>query len=73
MISLFLLLLNHHHMIGIFLNAILGCFKHSMQLNHGLLHVIHMKVHNEWLIAHQERLENHVSSQVILEFTTNLS
>jgi hypothetical protein len=71
-LSLFLLLLNHHHMIGVLLNAILECFKHSMQLGHGLLHVIHMKVHNEWLIAHRERLENNVSSQVILELATKI-
>jgi hypothetical protein len=47
MIPLFLLLLNHHHIIGVLLNAILGCFEHPMQLSHGLLHYIHMKVHNE--------------------------
>jgi hypothetical protein len=71
MLPLFLLLLNHHHMIGVF-NAIIDCFKHPMQLNHGLLHAIHMKVYYERLIAHRERLENHVSSQFILEFTTKL-
>jgi hypothetical protein len=53
-------------MIGCFLNAILSCFKYPMQLNHDLLDTIHMKVHNEQLIACRERLENHVSSQVIL-------
>jgi hypothetical protein len=31
-----------------------------------------MKVHNELLIAHRERLENHVSSQVILDLATKL-
>jgi hypothetical protein len=46
-LPLFLLLLNHHHMIEGFLNAILGCFKHLMHLSHGLHHTIHMKVHNE--------------------------
>jgi hypothetical protein len=46
-LSLFLLLLNHHHMIGVLLNAIPVCFEHPMQLSHILLHVIHMKVHNE--------------------------
>jgi hypothetical protein len=30
-----------HHMIGIFLYAIHGCFKHPKQLSHSLLHVIH--------------------------------
>jgi hypothetical protein len=65
----FLLLLNHHHMIGVFLNIILDCFTHPMQLSHNFLHAIHMKVHNERLIARQERLENPVSSQVILELT----
>jgi hypothetical protein len=34
MLPLFLLLLNHHHMIGVLVNAILGCFKHPMQLSH---------------------------------------
>jgi hypothetical protein len=43
-----------------------------MQLSHGLLHDIHMKVHNERLIAHRERLENHISSQVIVDLTTKL-
>jgi hypothetical protein len=71
-LPLFLLLLNHHHMIGVFLNAILVYFKHPMQLGHGLLYVIHMKVHNERLIARLERLENQVSSQVILELATKL-
>jgi hypothetical protein len=71
-LPLFLLLLNHHHMIGFFLNAVLACFKRPMQLNHGLLHAIHMNVHNEWLIAHRERLENHVRSLVILELATKL-
>jgi hypothetical protein len=33
-----------------FLNAIIGCFKHPMQHSHDLLHAIHMKVYNEWLI-----------------------
>jgi hypothetical protein len=66
------MLLNHHYMIGVLLHAILGCFKHPMQLSHDLLHAIHMKVHNERLIAHRERLENHVSSQVILEILTRL-
>jgi hypothetical protein len=71
-LHLFLLLLNHLHMIENFLNAILGCFKHPMHLSHNFLHAIHIKVYNERLIAHRERLENHVSSQVILEFTTKL-
>jgi hypothetical protein len=72
-LPLYLFLLNHHQMIVVLLNAILGCFKHSMQLSHGLLYAIHMKVHNELLIAHREQLENHVSSQVILELATKLS
>jgi hypothetical protein len=46
-LPLFLLLLNYHHMIEVFLNAILSFFGHPMQLSHDLLHVIHMKVHNE--------------------------
>jgi hypothetical protein len=33
---------------------------------------IHMKVHDEWLIARRERLKNHVSSQVILDLATKL-
>jgi hypothetical protein len=57
-------------MIGVFLNAILTCFKHPMQLSYGLLHTIHMKVYNERIIARWGRLENHVNNQVILEFTT---
>jgi hypothetical protein len=71
-LSLFLLLLNHRHMIGVLLNAILSCFQHPMQLSHDLLYAIHMKVHNELLITHWERLENHVSSQVILDLSTKL-
>jgi hypothetical protein len=59
-------------MIDIFLNAILSCFKHHMQLSYDLLYAIHMKVHNEQLIPRLERLENHVSSQVILELATKL-
>jgi hypothetical protein len=59
-------------MIGILLNAILSCFKHPMLLNHSLLHAIHMKVHNERLIAHREQLENHVSSQLIHDLATKL-
>jgi hypothetical protein len=55
-------------MTGVLFNAILSCFKHPMQLSHGLLHVIHMKVHNEWLIAHREQLKNHV----IIELATKL-
>jgi hypothetical protein len=47
MLPPFLLLLNHHHMIGVLLNTILSCFEHHMQLNHSLLHAIHMKLHNE--------------------------
>jgi hypothetical protein len=31
-----------------------------------------MKVHNKLLIAHQERLGNHVNSQVIIELRTKL-
>jgi hypothetical protein len=54
------------------LSHILSCFKNPMQLRHGFLHTIHMKVHNEWLITHWERLENQVSSQVIVELTTKL-
>jgi hypothetical protein len=54
MIPLFILLLNHHHMIGVLLNAILSYFEHPMQLSHSLLHAIRMKVHNERLIAHWE-------------------
>jgi hypothetical protein len=59
-------------MIGVLLNAIFDCFKHSMQLSYGLLHAIPMKLHNERPIAHRERLENHVSSQVILDLSTKL-
>jgi hypothetical protein len=69
-LPLFLLLLNHHHMIGVFLNAILSYFKCVMSLSHDLLRVIHMKIHNEQLITCWERLENHVTSQVILELET---
>jgi hypothetical protein len=47
-----------------------SCFKHPMQLSHDLLYAIHMKVHNERLIAHRVRLENHVSGQVILDLAT---
>jgi hypothetical protein len=71
-LPIFLLLLNHHHMVGVLLNAILSYFEHSMQLSHGLLYAIHMKVHNEWLIARWERLENHISSQVNLDIATKL-
>jgi hypothetical protein len=31
-----------------------------------------MKVHNERLIAHQKQLENHMSSQVVLDLATKL-
>jgi hypothetical protein len=37
-LPLFLLLLNHHHMIGVLLNAILDYFEHPIQLSHNLLH-----------------------------------
>jgi hypothetical protein len=59
-----------HHMIRIFLNAILSCFKHPMQLSHDLLHVIHWDVHNELQIACWEQLENQISSQVIHSLAT---
>jgi hypothetical protein len=47
MFPVFLLLLNHHNMIGVLFNAILSYFNHPMKLSHGLLHAIHMKVYNE--------------------------
>jgi hypothetical protein len=44
---LFLLFLNHHHMIGVLLNDMLSYFKHPLQLSHDLLHAIHTEVHNK--------------------------
>jgi hypothetical protein len=51
MLPLLILLLNHHHMSGVFLNAFLSCLKHLMHFSQHFLHAIHMEVHNEWLVA----------------------
>ena len=57
-------------MIGILFNAFLCYFQHAMQLTQCFLHAVHMKVHNELLVARRERLENNIYSQISIEGRT---
>jgi hypothetical protein len=44
-------------MIRVIFNALLSCIKDLMQLSQCLLHVIHVKIQNEWLIDWRARLD----------------
>ena len=41
-----------------------------MQLTQCFIQAIHLKVHNKRLIARRERLEDNISSQVLVKFRT---
>lgn len=47
--------------------AFLRCLKHPIELKQSLLHVIHVKVSNERVIAGRERLEDHIHNQIIMK------